>query len=169
MESAYKKKPCSLVIVKQQYLSKHIHAVAAKYTGALAAKYQKAADSVRLPFWDWAIDKQLPIALIRTNVTITGPDGAPLTIPNPLLKYRFQQFPLNATLFPPNYDLNLASFPETERCPDPVSRMSNPVRVDANILAIDMAETVVSISDSLFPLSISHEHAHLISKPWMIV
>ena len=98
-------------------MAEHIQAVAAAYTGDQAPVYRKAADSWRQPYWDWAVDKVLPDALMVGNMTVNGPKGV-VTVPNPLLTYRFQQFPLNTTMFPPESDFDLAKYPLTVRCPD---------------------------------------------------
>ncbi len=128
----------------QQVLAGHLQRAASMYSGALASTYRDAADSWRHPYWDWAQDIALPDVAIQENVTINGPDG-PITMPNPLTTYRFHKFPLNETLFPPNCeaDENLDSYPETLRCPDRATNLSQPLLADDNIKYIDLAGQLV--------------------------
>ncbi|KAL1890853.1 hypothetical protein Sste5346_007994 [Sporothrix stenoceras] len=141
-----------LVAVFEQVLAQHIQAAAGLYnaTPEIAAKYRRAADTWRHPYWDWAIDKALPDAVVQSNITIRmPPDGrASQTVANPLLHYRFHQFPLNSTLFPSDDDddYHLASFRETLRCPDPYNNFtSNPGMASANVAGIDLAGQVYNI------------------------
>ncbi|CAK7218165.1 hypothetical protein SEUCBS140593_003456 [Sporothrix eucalyptigena] len=143
-----------LVAVFEQILAQHVQAVAAQYTDN-ATIYRAAADAWRQPYWDWAVDKALPDAVMQPNVTIRlPPDGhTTVTIDNPLLLYRFQQFPLNATLFPPDDedDYHLATFPNTLRCPDPYHNFtSNEGMASGNVGAIDLAGQVYNIYTRVF-------------------
>ena len=66
-------------------------------------RYQEAAATFRLPYWDWAVrppanESCLPLSIGGgPNVTADGPDG-PQVIANPLYSFAFK--PLNATAFP---------------------------------------------------------------------
>ncbi|KJR89493.1 uncharacterized protein SPSK_06106 [Sporothrix schenckii 1099-18] len=139
-----------MVAVFEQVLARHIQAAAALYnaTPSIAETYRHAADTWRHPYWDWALDKALPDAVVTPNVTIRAPpDGRTTATPaNPLRYYRFHQFPLNATLFPADDDYHLASFPTTLRCPDPFNNFtSNQGMASANIAGIDLAGQVYNI------------------------
>lgn len=141
-----------LVAVFEQVLAEHIQTAAGLYnaTPETAEKYRRAADTWRHPYWDWAIDKELPDAVVQPNITIhMPPDGlASQTVANPLRYYRFHQFPLNTTLFPPDDadDFHLASFPETLRCPDSYNNLtSSPSMASANVAGIDLAGQVYNI------------------------
>lgn len=71
--------------------------------GPMRDRYQKAAATFRLPYWDWAVrppanESCLPLSIGGgPNVTADGPDG-PQVIANPLYSFAFK--PLNATAFP---------------------------------------------------------------------
>jgi tyrosinase len=66
--------------------------------------YQEAADKLRLPYWDWAVDPQgsdgcMPSMLRNPMTRVSLPDGTVEDIPNPLFEYKFQglkadEFPL---------------------------------------------------------------------------
>ena len=133
----------------QQLLAEHVQAAAKKYTGPEAKTYQSAADSWRMPYWDWAVDRTLPDVVIAENMTFHGPEGN-ITIANPFLRYTFQNFPLNSTLFPADDDSNLSRFTHTVRCPDPWTNRSNDGMAGSYVEAINLAGQVVSID--IFPI-----------------
>ncbi|KAK8121031.1 Tyrosinase [Apiospora kogelbergensis] len=70
-------------------------AFASQYENSSSASYKAAAESFRVPYWDWASDYRLPASVIDQRVTVNGPHGK-VDIPNPLYSYRWQQFPLNS-------------------------------------------------------------------------
>lgn len=131
--------------VKQQVLAQHIQAIAMQYRGSLADTYRRAADLWRIPYWDWADGQSIPSVFTTSNVTVTGPLGR-VTVDNPLLTYRFQKFPLNATLFPSDCDTdyNLYSYPETLRCPDPTTNQSMEWMADGDVGSIGLSQQIVS-------------------------
>lgn len=130
---------------EQQVLAQHVQTVALQYTGSMADTYRRAADLWRMPYWDWADGQNLPSIFSDPNVTVNGPVGR-VTLENPLLTYRFQQFPLNATQFPSDCDTdyNLYSYPETLRCPDPTTNQSTEWMVDGDVEAIQLSQQIVS-------------------------
>ncbi|CCA72436.1 related to tyrosinase precursor (monophenol monooxygenase) [Serendipita indica DSM 11827] len=74
----------------EQVLYKHVNDIAASYTDAAKkTKYQAAARSFRIPYWDWALNADLPdFVSQQTTVTVDTPTGQQ-TIPNPLYQYTF--------------------------------------------------------------------------------
>ncbi|TEA14849.1 Tyrosinase [Colletotrichum sidae] len=109
------------VALFEQVLGGHIQAIAANYTGSRAQEYKTAADNWRAPYWDWAADggAQLPPVTTQTTVTVNGPGGQ-VQLPNPLLGYRWQRFPLNTAseYFPTRGDRNCWGWPQTTRWPN---------------------------------------------------
>ncbi|TDZ61431.1 Tyrosinase [Colletotrichum trifolii] len=105
----------------EQVLGGHIQAIAANYTGSRAQEYKTAADNWRAPYWDWAADggAQLPPVTTQTTMTVNGPGGR-VQLPNPLLGYRWQRFPLNTAseYFPTRGDRNCWGWPQTTRWPN---------------------------------------------------
>ena len=98
--------------------------IARRFTGADRDKYQKAADDVRLPYWDWASEKtqsRIPASMKQSSISVIKPGTGSTTIPNPLYSYRF----LNAqdsssglgasTVRGPNDDALVESFPSREQ------------------------------------------------------
>jgi tyrosinase len=60
----------------------------------------------------------MPAIVNSPTVEITTPSGVE-TVPNPLLQYNFQQFPMNSNYFSPTeWDGWLASYNHTVRNPD---------------------------------------------------
>ncbi|WQF85949.1 Putative tyrosinase copper-binding domain, di-copper centre-containing domain superfamily [Colletotrichum destructivum] len=109
------------VALFEQVLGGHIQAIAANYTGSRAQEYKTAADNWRAPYWDWAADggAQLPPVTTRATITVNGPGGQ-VQLPNPLLGYKWQRFPLNtaSNYFPRSGDRNCWAWPQTTRWPD---------------------------------------------------
>ncbi|KAK7988124.1 hypothetical protein PG989_008439 [Apiospora arundinis] len=107
------------VAAYEQVLGSYVAKVAANYTGSNAASYQAAAQTWRLPFWDWAADPALPPSASTPTITVNGPGGQ-VTIENPLYRYKWQRFPLNHAnnYFPTNTDYNCWGWPTTTRQPN---------------------------------------------------
>ncbi|QSZ30034.1 hypothetical protein DSL72_004552 [Monilinia vaccinii-corymbosi] len=102
----------------EQALAAHVQEIADQYNDDA---YSTAADNFRIPYWDWASIPTLPSIVTDATVEIETPYGTQ-NVDNPLLLYRFQQFPLNATWFPTRgasrADEDLAQDPTTLRYPD---------------------------------------------------
>ncbi|KAL2678554.1 hypothetical protein Neosp_009302 [[Neocosmospora] mangrovei] len=57
-------------------------------TGSQKAKWQEAANSWRLPYWDWAADPSVPAVVRGDNVSIVEFDGqTTISTPNPLYQF----------------------------------------------------------------------------------
>jgi tyrosinase len=92
---------------------RHVQIIANEYTGNEAPDYQEAAQTLRIPYWDWAVAPGLPVAVTVDNFMINSSTGL-VNFRNPLYSYRFQQFPFKD----PNFAGPLAAFSETKRCAD---------------------------------------------------
>lgn len=77
----------------------YVQNISARYTGTNAARYQAAANTWRIPYWDWASTPAMPATVSAPTLRITAPSGA-VTVPNPLYNYTFH--PLMTNDFPPN-------------------------------------------------------------------
>lgn len=78
----------------QQKLQKIAKSIADKFPSATRAKYQDAANQLRIPHWDWAKamasnQPVYPTAISNEGVQVTFPNGTSATINNPLYKYDF--------------------------------------------------------------------------------
>ncbi|EER44664.1 polyphenoloxidase [Histoplasma capsulatum var. duboisii H88] len=72
--------------IYEERISRHAQAIANTYPQMLRAVYQKAATDLRLPYWDWANDPELPKSVITPQLNINTPNGLK-TIPNPLYDF----------------------------------------------------------------------------------
>lgn len=99
-------------------LASHAQDIAKTYPSTLYSAYQAAADQLRIPYWDWASNAQMPSVVNTPTITITTATGVQ-TIKNPLYQYNFQHVPLDPNSFPPgDYDGVLAAYNYTVRYPD---------------------------------------------------
>lgn len=104
------------LVLLEQTMHAHAQTIASKYTGASAATYKSAAETLRLPYWDWASDPDAAIPPVTTQPTIkiNTPTG-PADVHNPLYSYRFQTFPFTDPDF---QDQAVSQFNETKRSVD---------------------------------------------------
>jgi tyrosinase len=102
----------------QQVIAGHAQTAAKAYNSAV---WQKAADNLRIPFWDWAAAPQgFPDVMTWPSVRITTPTGVK-NVTNPLYRYKFRSHPEQQNWFPTNggdWDAYLGSQPWTLRWPD---------------------------------------------------
>lgn len=114
----------------QQTLVSHAVSIAKLYKGHNATTYQKAADSLRAAYWDWAVNSTLPEVVTVQYVKVNGP-GGPLTMTNPFHRYYFQNYP-----FFINYmDSGVLSLQQhTTRCPN-ANLVDNVATVDQGLTA----------------------------------
>ncbi|KAG8824552.1 hypothetical protein FRC17_009078 [Serendipita sp. 399] len=75
----------------EQALGKHVKDIANEYKDATTKdRYQKAAQRFRLPYWDWALNADVPdFVSMQKQVTLDAPTGS-VTIDNPLYQYTFR-------------------------------------------------------------------------------
>ncbi|PQE14942.1 hypothetical protein CJF32_00002481 [Rutstroemia sp. NJR-2017a WRK4] len=131
----------------EQVLAQHVQTIAATYNSDV---YTQAANNFRIPYWDWAAIPALPPVVSDNTVQIETPTGTQ-TVANPLLLYKFQQFPLNPTWFPNGFnvgkaDRDLSQDPVTLRCPDKaVQGTSQPSTVNQNLGAGGLMNMVYSV------------------------
>ncbi|CAI6332791.1 unnamed protein product [Periconia digitata] len=82
----------------EQKLQKIAKGIADKFPSATKAKYQDAANKLRIPHWDWALaiasnQPVYPTAVSNEKIRVTFPNGTAANIDNPLFNYDFH--PLN--------------------------------------------------------------------------
>ena len=76
----------------QQTLVKEAKKLAASYPDDLRSIYQKAADDLRAPYWDWALEPRLPSVVLPEKIEVkvaTKTGVVSKSIENPLYTYRF--------------------------------------------------------------------------------
>ncbi|KAG8527171.1 uncharacterized protein KY384_008601 [Bacidia gigantensis] len=82
----------------EQLLWNNAQNIAATYPSSLRAQYQSAAQSLRIPFYDWALNSTMPDQTNEPMILINTPDGL-RNIKNPLYDYTFHPQP-NHSDFP---------------------------------------------------------------------
>lgn len=88
-------------MVSQQVLYGIIQDIASSFPDSTRARYQQAAATFRVPYWDWAAvppsgDQYFPVSVGgSTTASVVTPqsNGQAVQIPNPLYSYKFA--PLN--------------------------------------------------------------------------
>ncbi|KAL1954633.1 hypothetical protein VTO42DRAFT_874 [Malbranchea cinnamomea] len=97
----------------EQIIWEKAQKIASSYPEAERQKYVSAAKTLRLPFWDWASDPEMPECVVTPEIEVNTPSGR-RTIPNPLYSYE-----LNPTVESgfPERSL-LTRYPTTVRSPD---------------------------------------------------
>lgn len=132
--------------MSQQLMAGHVQNISKTYN---STRYQRAADNFRVPYWDWSSEPTMPPVLNQEMVLITTPQGH-ANVSNPLLLYRFQQFPLNETWFPAEYpgDGILNTYPTTLRTPD--NGTSSPDSVNNNLGGSNLKANTVIPSHTAF-------------------
>lgn len=87
--------------VRQQTLADHAKKIALKYPEEHRARYIEAADTLRSPFWDWAIDEAVPQATVPQTLKINVAENGQLQekeVENPLYTFKFPQAALAGEL-----------------------------------------------------------------------
>jgi tyrosinase len=84
----------------EQALYAQVQEIANSFSDLLKAKYQAAAKTFRIPYWDWAarpanVASAFPSALTTAKIGVIGIDGKPTTIDNPLYTFNFPQSTLS--------------------------------------------------------------------------
>ncbi|RDA95138.1 hypothetical protein CP533_1863 [Ophiocordyceps camponoti-saundersi (nom. inval.)] len=80
----------------EQALVSKAKEIALTYPESVRAEYSQAADTLRSPYWDWAVDSRVPPAAVPFKVRVNHSDGAngnsplgEIELENPLRVYRF--------------------------------------------------------------------------------
>ena len=59
-----------------------------KFPANEQAAWKEAADTWRLPYWDWASNGSVPKLGLQPEITVTMPPGVSLRIDNPLYQFK---------------------------------------------------------------------------------
>ncbi|KAJ3499290.1 hypothetical protein NLG97_g453 [Lecanicillium saksenae] len=76
----------------EQALVKEAKIVADSYPEDLRSIYQQAANDLRAPYWDWALEPRLPSVVLPETIQVNAPSKTGTvskSIDNPLFTYRF--------------------------------------------------------------------------------
>lgn len=66
----------------------HAQKIAASYPEKDRAKYVTAAKTLRIPYWDWASNPDIPRSMTTSKINVNTPTGMQ-SIDNPLYQYKF--------------------------------------------------------------------------------
>jgi len=117
----------------QQIFWNHAQEIASTYLEPRRAEYQAAAQTLRMPYWDWSINPTMPDVVNQPMINIDAPDGTQ-SIVNPLYNYTFHPQP-SASDFPP--DETVRNYPRTSSlscfAPLPYAVWLEPHLLDCNI------------------------------------
>ncbi|KAL7274844.1 hypothetical protein RUND412_002242 [Rhizina undulata] len=114
------------LVLFEQTLYQHAQTVAAKFKGTSATRYQTAAKSLRVPYWDWATSGgSIPAVVMQPKITVTRPNaqGQPTTavIANPLYTYNFTTNSYLENYFAGSF----STLTSTRRSPNSATGVSN--------------------------------------------
>ncbi|CAK7225659.1 hypothetical protein SBRCBS47491_005964 [Sporothrix bragantina] len=101
------------MLTSKQVLAGHVRKAAKQYPVETVDTYTAAAQTFRIPFWDWAQDASLPAAVSSPTISFNSPSG-PATMRNPLYSFQFPNFPFKSSQG--GFGGSLAKFNETKRC-----------------------------------------------------
>lgn len=73
--------------------------ISGQYPSDQRETYRAAALTLRIPYWDWALNATMPTLLNQLTITVNTPNGSQ-TITNPLYSYVFH--PVSDQDFPPS-------------------------------------------------------------------
>jgi tyrosinase len=79
------------LVLLEQLLCDQARTIAQQFQGDDAARYQAAAEEVRIPYWDWSsrtTQSRIPAAVKQDSIAVNAPSGQ-VTIANPLFSYKF--------------------------------------------------------------------------------
>ncbi|KAF7545891.1 hypothetical protein G7Z17_g8825 [Cylindrodendrum hubeiense] len=105
------------VVLYEQTLVATAKRLAAQYPQRYRSQYVEAAETLRAPFWDWAVDK-IPDAVVPSTMAVNIPSGSGIKevqISNPLRTFTFPSEALDGTYG--SFDSENRA--RIDRCPSP--------------------------------------------------
>ncbi|KAI9840552.1 MAG: hypothetical protein M1837_001532 [Sclerophora amabilis] len=126
----------------EQALTNHAKTIAATFPQDKRARYQAAANTLRIPYWDWALNATMPTKVSEARLYINTPTGM-RWVNNPLATYRFHPRPSTADF--PAGSVG-ARYPNTVRYPD-ANGNSQP-----NLINQQLARNAADIQDRTYLL-----------------
>ncbi|KAK8108340.1 uncharacterized protein PG998_010353 [Apiospora kogelbergensis] len=77
-----------MLLYEQQLYDVMVKQIIPNFPKSEQQSWQQAADTWRLPFWDWAANPRIPALADKPEVTVTAPPGQKVRIENPLYQFR---------------------------------------------------------------------------------
>ncbi|KAL9630868.1 MAG: hypothetical protein Q9164_006201 [Protoblastenia rupestris] len=99
----------------EQIIVNNAQQIAATYPNASRSRYEAAAQSLRIPYWDWALNATMPSLVNQLKISIEAPEGL-TEIDNPLFTYTFHPQPSQSEF--PSTDGRISKYQSTVRYPD---------------------------------------------------
>lgn len=113
----------------EQTLWNSAQKIASTYPDSQRARYEAAASTFRMPYWDWASNATMPDTFNQPTISINTPSGAQ-SVSNPLYSYTFHPQPPPADF--PLSDGAIAKYTSTVRYPNAAGE-SQPSLVNAQL------------------------------------
>ncbi|KAK4690189.1 hypothetical protein P7C71_g6534, partial [Lecanoromycetidae sp. Uapishka_2] len=129
----------------KQILWSNARQIAATYPASQRSIYQAAARTLRIPYWDWALNVTMPDPVNDPMISVNTPSGM-LNIVNPLYNYTFHPQPSTVD-FPPQD--SLSKYHSTVRYPNAAGQ-SQPDLANAQLQAnapVFLVQTYLLIAD----------------------
>ncbi|PWW73062.1 tyrosinase [Tuber magnatum] len=127
-----------LLLLEQRIVEEAL-TIAKSFSIKYRAEYEEAALKIRIPYWDWATDSDVPqsIRFPKTDITLpqVGSDAPPVTqrdVPNPMYSYGFKTSVRRQRDFSIIGVREMVAWEETTRCPDGKG-ISHPEIVDLQL------------------------------------
>jgi tyrosinase len=127
----------------------HARKLAKEYPEQYRYDYIQAAETLRVPYWDWASESFVPQATVPNTMQINIPSGEILQqvdVENPLATFKFPAAGLNGTFG--NFDSQNRT--QIYRCPPP---QSYPDSANKNLASRPYKQWIVSLRFNGFPTS----------------
>lgn len=81
----------------EQRVWQYAQSIAASYPDDQRQTYIDAATTLRVPYWDWAVNPNMPESLAYQSIVINTPTGQQ-TMDNPLYSYKFHPLPVGSDI-----------------------------------------------------------------------
>ncbi|KAK2785870.1 hypothetical protein FQN52_009208 [Onygenales sp. PD_12] len=114
-----------LLLLEQSLYESMINDIIPKFPKGRQTELRQAADTWRLPFWDWAVNHRVPTLAKYPTTTIPTPDGKRERVDNPLYQFKMStNAPFSSEnvgqVWDPwaNMTFNFGPCVGTSRCPD---------------------------------------------------
>ena len=104
-EQVYATENADQLCPQQERIWNYAQAIAATYPDTNRATYISAARTLRVPFWDWALEAKLPLCMTTPLISINTPTGLK-TLINPLYSHLFR--PSISKGFPDNDPVSIS-------------------------------------------------------------
>lgn len=105
----------------EQQIVENAQSIATQYPDEIRDMFTAAAETLRIPYWDWLISPSLPDVAVSPTINVNTPDGLQI-IDNPLWQYNFQ-VNMSEIIQPYHWPMTIENYTYTARhaTPDGIS------------------------------------------------